>query len=107
MRFFRNSNVVCVLLVCSFVISLVECASRSGNGDNKRQTRGGGTGRIRREERRGKKVSLVRRLMKNGKRIREGSVRLMDGSTEHEGILFHVIMEQVYMYISNKYANNT
>jgi hypothetical protein len=50
---------------------------------------------------------LVRRLMKNGKRIREGSVRLMDGSTEHEGILFHVIMEQVYMYISNKYANNT
>jgi hypothetical protein len=78
-----SSNLLCIVIVVySSVISLiVEGESSSGQGG----------GRIRRENR-VRKASLVRRLMRNSRRIREGSVRLMDGSTEHEGKKYNVSM---------------
>ena len=39
----------------------------------------------RRREQRGKKAQLVRKLMRTSRRVKEGSVRLVDGSNEHEG----------------------
>lgn len=68
------TDIVVSLLMASMVLVLVESARN----------------RTRREEdqsgvARGRKASLVRRLMKNGRRIKEGSVRLAEGSTEHEG----------------------
>lgn len=83
MTLFRN--VLALLVVTSFVISLVESESRKVGKEK--------PGRIRREMKRGKKAALVRRLLKNGRRIREGSVRLMDGSTEHEGNLLTITFQ--------------
>jgi len=65
-------NLLCIGVVYSSVISLiVETSPREGRS---------------RRENRGRKASLVRKLMRNSRRIREGSIRLVEGSNEHEGI---------------------
>ena len=43
-------------------------------------------GRKRREQR-GKKAQIVRKLMRTSRRVKDGAVRLVDGSNAHEGKL--------------------